>query len=110
MSEGQTVGAFLQEKLGNMAKWVDHEVGKENLSVDIIAGIAGRSELEATVLGSVLRSNKEMVDQRNWSGLGYLARQHLPELEEVIGAINQRERLHAKFWRYMDLFVEVMGS
>ena len=32
-----------------MAKWVTEEVGKENLPADPIAGIAGRSALEATV-------------------------------------------------------------
>lgn len=109
--EGQTIGQFLKQKLGNMAKWVNSEVGKENLPVDVIAGIAGRSELEATVLGNLLRSNKRMVDQRNWAGLSSLARMNnMPELEEVIVAINQRPTMHDKFWRYMDLFVEVMGS
>ena len=31
-----TIGDFLRHKMGNMARWVSDEVGKENLPVDVV--------------------------------------------------------------------------
>jgi hypothetical protein len=105
----QSKGEFLKEKLQNMARWVDEEVGKENLPVDIIAGIAGRSAVEATLFASQLAANKAKVTHRDWSGLvQVMAQETLPiELQEVIVAIQHRPPMHDKFWRYMGLFIEV---
>ena len=96
MSEQQTKGEFLLEKLTNMAKWVTSEVGKENLSVDIITGITGRSAFEVTAIAA--------------SGLVQLMEaNNAPfELQEVIVAVQQRPAMHEKFWRYIDLFVTVV--
>ena len=52
-----------------MARWVEQEVGKENLPADLVAGIASRSELEASALSGALLSNREQVAQRDWRGL-----------------------------------------
>jgi len=105
----QSKGAFLKEKMGNMARWVTEEVGKENLPVDIIAGIDGRSALEVTVLSGALEANKSHVLHRNWSGLVQLMAEHNApsELQEVVVAVQQRPAMHEKFWRYIDLFVHV---
>ena len=65
----ETKGTFLKEKLQNMARWVEQEVGKENLPADLVAGIASRSELEASALSGALLSNREQVAQRDWRGL-----------------------------------------
>ena len=110
MSETQTKGEFLLEKLTNMAKWVTSEVGKENLSVDIIAGITGRSALEVTALAATLEANADLATHRNWSGLVQLmeANNAPRELQEVIVAVQQRPAMHDKFWRYIDLFVTVV--
>ena len=106
----QTKGSFLLEKLNNMAKWVTLEVGKENLPVDIIAGINGRSALEVTALCSTLEANADLATHRNWSGLVQLMKaNNAPiELQEVIVAVHQRPAMHDKFWRYIDLFVTVV--
>jgi len=106
----QTKGEFLKEKFANMASWVASEVGQENLPDGVLSGITGRSEVEVTMLASTLHSNKSMVDQRNWAGLGALAGEHIPAVQSVITAINQRADMHGKFWRYMDLFVEVVSE
>lgn len=108
--EPQTKGTFLLEKLTNMAKWVTQEVGKENLPVDIITGIAGRSALEVTVLCGALEANSKQVTHRNWSGLVQLmeANNAPRELQEVVVAVQQRPEMHEKFWRYIDLFVDVV--
>lgn len=104
-----TKGEYLKEKLGNMARWVTKEVGKENLPADIIAGIDGRSELEVTVLCGALESDCKQVTHRNWSGLVKIMEDNnVPnELQQVVVAVQRRPEMHEKFWRYMDLFVEV---
>ena len=108
MSE-QTKGDFLSEKLLNMAKWVTLEVGEENLPVDIIAGIDGRSALEVTMLCGALEANADLATHRNWSGLVQLMEANAApsELQEVIVAVQQRPAMHEKFWRYIDLFINV---
>lgn len=104
-----TKGEFLHEKFGNMARWVTQEVGEENLPVDVIAGIAGRSAVEVTTLCGILGANSDQVTTRNFSGLLQLMQaHHLPdEVQQVVTAVQQRKSMHEKFWRYMDLFVTV---
>jgi hypothetical protein len=106
MSQTQTKGAYLKDKLENMTRWVIGEVGKENLPVDILAGIAGRSELEVTAFAGKLESNSVQVAHRDWHGLAQLL--PLRELQEVVTAIKQRPSMHDKFWRYMELFIEIV--
>ena len=105
----QTKGEFLKEKMENMARWVTEEVGRENLPVDIIAGIAGRSALEVTVLSGALEANKAQITHRNWSALVRLLAENKtpPELQEVVVAVQRRPPMHDKFWRYIELFVQV---
>jgi hypothetical protein len=105
----ETKGEFLLTKINNMAKWITEEVGKENLPVDIIAGIAERSALEVTVLCAALEANSDLATHRNWSGLVQLmAKQHAPpELQEIVAVVQHRPPMHDKFWRYIRLFVEV---
>ena len=104
-----TKGEFLKEKMNNMAKWVNSEVGAENLPVDIIAGIASRSAVEVTALAGALNANKTLVTTRNWSGLVQLMDQHGVDatLQQVVVAVFKQEHMHEKFWRYMELFCEV---
>ena len=105
----ETKGTFLKEKLQNMARWVEQEVGKENLPADLVAGIASRSEMEASALSGALLSNREQVAQRDWRGLMHsIADGNVPaSVLEVVKRVEERESMHEKFWRYMDLFVEV---
>ena len=105
----ETKGAFLKNKLQNMARWVEQEVGEENLPADLVAGIASRSELEASALSGALLSNREQVAQRDWRGLMHsIADGNVPaSVLEVVKRVEERESMHEKFWRYMDLFVEV---
>ena len=110
VSKEQTKGEYLLEKLTNMAKWVTSEVGKENLSVDIITGINGRTALEVTAFAATLEANADLVTHRNWSGLVQLMETNNAsfELQEVVVAVQQRPTMHEKFWRYIDLFVTVV--
>lgn len=104
----QTTGEYAKEKMENMARWVHNVVGKENLSADIIADINGRSVLEVMVLCTTLQANENIVAQRDWSGLGDLLKEtNHAVMKEVYALIEHREVMHEKFWRYMELFVEL---
>lgn len=103
-----TIGEFLREKLGNMANWVTTELG-ELSSVDIKQYIADRTDTEIAYLISILGSNSTMIAHRDWSGLARQA--DLPvEMLEVFQQIRKRDDMHDKFWRYLDLFVEVISN
>ena len=104
-----TKGAFLKTKLQNMARWVEFEIGRENLPADVIAGTDGRSELEVCMLAGALQANKDVTIHRDWVGMARLMREHSfpAEVQGVITAIRARDGMHDKFWRYVDLFVEV---
>jgi hypothetical protein len=112
MSDGQSKGEFLKAKMENMARWVTGEVGQENLSVDIIAGITGRSALEVTVLCGALEANNNLAIHRDWSGLvRLLEANHAPsELQEVVVSVKHRPQMHDKFWRYITCFIEVSAQ
>jgi hypothetical protein len=108
MQGDMSKGAFLKQKANNMVKWVAEEVGPENMSADILADMNARSEVEIVLLASKLHSNKSVVDQHNWAGLGALAESAMPVVASIVAMIRQRAHMHDKFWRYMQLFVEVV--
>lgn len=110
MNEEQTKGQFLKQKLVNMARWVTGVVGEENLPADMIAGITERTQLEATVFANTLHENSHQVTAKNWEALEDLAAKSSPEILEVVALIRKREEMHEKFWRYMDLFVDVAAA
>lgn len=107
-----TKGAFLKQKLINMARWVTEELGQENLPADLIADITDRSELECTLIASQLQSNKSLATHRDWVRLGQsLGDERLPPwLQEVIVRVRKKETMHDKFWRYVELFIEVAAQ
>ena len=105
-------GEYLKEKMSNMARWVSQEVGKENLLVDIIAGIDGRNAFEIGVIAAHLEANRDLATHRNWSGLVQLIDgEGCPsELQEVVIAVQRRPEMHDKFWRYIELFIAVAAQ
>jgi hypothetical protein len=106
------LGAFLKEKLGNMARWVTGEVGKQNLPVDIEQLIHDRSVVEVTFLAQVLDANSPKVAHRDWSGLVRMMQEEdLPvEFVAVVQAVRARGEMHDKFWRYLELFRDVIQN
>jgi hypothetical protein len=104
----QTVGEFLREKLTNMGTWISSELGQTH-SVDIKQYIAERTDTEIAYVVGVLGSNSTMITHRDWSGLARVA--DIPaELLDVFQLIRKREDMHDKFWRYLELFVEVISN
>lgn len=103
----QTIGHFLREKLTNMGGWINEELGTQ--PVDLKQYVAERTETEIAYVVGLLSTNSNLITQRNWSGLAGLA--DLPaELQTVFSLIHQREEMHDKFWRYLELFVVVISN
>ena len=118
MTEGETVGSFLKLKLGNFARWVTEEVGKENLSFDFNEHVAARSEIEVVVLAEILATHTSKITHRDWQGLHSalhaegqsIGSNGLAQIMEVLQAIRVREAMHSRFWMYMELFRDVVIS
>ena len=102
-----SVGDFLREKMGNMSRWVKEELGNTGMDVEHIT--AEWTDTEIAYIVGVLESNSTKIAHRDWSGLAKVS--NLPdELLELFQMIRKREDMHDKFWRYMELFVEVISN
>ena len=113
----QTVGAFLKAKLSNLAVWVIESLGKENINMDLEQFVNRRSEVEITFFADVLSSNSAKVVHRDWAGLvGILSTDATIPSDvsatfiDLLQLVRSRPELHDKFWRYMELFRDVVNN
>ena len=113
----QTVGGFLKDKLKNLALWVTESIGKENISMDLELFVNRRSEVEITFFADILNSNSAKVVHRDWAGLvGILSTDATIPKEvadtfiQILQLVRQRQQMHDKFWRYMELFKDTVNS
>ena len=104
-----TVGAFLKSKMHNMAVWVHEELGTV-LTIDYVAAVDARLELELTTFAAMLHSNKHIESQRDWDALFALATDQagFEPVVQLLKDVRAREHMHEKFWRYVKLFIDVM--
>ena len=101
----QTISEFLKEKLGNMARWVSEEVGKEKLQVDLEQLVEDRSAVEVTFLAQTLSAHVSKVTHRDWYGLiSMLEDESLSPFVAIAQEVRARDDMHDKFWRYLELF------
>ena len=116
MSAGSVrVGAFLKEKLMNLAVWVTNTIGKENINMDIEQFVNRRSEVEITFFADILSTNSVKVIHRDWMGLvgilesdATIPRDVADSFITILQLVRQKEEMHDKFWRYMELFRDVV--
>ena len=113
----QTVGAFLKAKLSNLAVWVIESLGKENINLDLEQFVNRRSEVEITFFADILSSNSAKVVHRDWAGLvGILSTDATIPSDvsatfiDLLQLVRSRPELHDKFWRYMELFRDVVNN
>jgi len=105
----ETVGAFLKDKLGNMARWATGELKNTDYGVDLEHFVRERTEMECAYLAGLLSTNSNMITHRDWSGLARIG--EMPrQLLDVFHLIRQREDMHDKFWRYLELFANVISN
>ena len=113
----QTVGAFLKVKLSNLAVWIIESLGKENINMDLEQFVNRRSEVEITFFADILSSNSAKVVHRDWAGLvGILSTDETIPSDvsatfiDLLQLVRSRPELHDKFWRYMELFRDVVNN
>ena len=103
-----TVGEFLREKMTNMGRWVNTELGTE-LDVDLEQYVARRTETELAMIANLLSTNSTIIIHTDWSGLSRLG--DIPEeLQTCFHCIRQRQDMHDKFWKYLQLFRDVISN
>jgi hypothetical protein len=102
----QKLGMFLREKLRNFVTWVLSEIPKTELPVGYSLNKLATAS-QCVEFAEVVTDMREPVTARDFDALS----QH-PQATEtmvmVIRAVYQRPELHEKFWRYMDMCVEVL--
>lgn len=107
-----TTGAFLKEKMRNMAAWVRVELG-DLISERTLKMIHDMTELEATYAASYLLDDASVpIAHRDWPKLIRLVSEssELKPLQAIALSIHARPQMHEKFWRYLDLFCEVIRN
>lgn len=93
----------------NMANWITDEVGKENLGVDLPHYLSKRSDAELVYVAEVLKGYKTQIAREDLDSL--IRQEDIPrEIREVITKLVKLPDLHPKFWRYMNLYVEVISN
>lgn len=104
-----SVGEFVKSKMHNMAVWVQEELGSV---IAIVAAVDARSELELTTLCVMLHTEKAIAATRDWDALIELAREEaaLAPLLQILVEVRARESMHEKFWKYVQLFIDVIDE
>ena len=101
--DDETVGTFLAQKAENMKRWLEGE----NVLVPFEP-----TPLRATLLANELAKHNDLVESAAFEPLIGMLREvsGASELVECLEAVQSREDLHPKFWRYIQLFVETVSS
>lgn len=99
-----SVGEFLNSKVINLLTWLQ----TENIisSLELHEAKAACTPLRCVVLAQQLQQHKACIIHRDW--LAFVQTDEVPEVMKVaVAKIRQNPDLHDKFWRYMQLFVDV---
>lgn len=106
-----SIGKFIKSKMHNMAVWVQDEIGSV-MAIDYVTAVDARSELELTTLCVMLHTEKDIATRRDWDALVELASAEaaLQPLLQILVEVRQREPMHDKFWKYVQLFIDVIDE
>jgi len=95
-----TTGAFLQEKFGNMQRWLGTE-----LKTPLMEGYP--TDIECTYVAEKLHDKRDAIAERDWD----IIYNELPgALTTTVDEIRSRGDLHDKFWRYLSLFSDTIAA
>jgi hypothetical protein len=106
-----TVGAFIAEKLFNMAAWIERE-GVEG-SHGIVVESMKLTPLSATLIASAIKAEHIAVAARDWDSLFNQFKLDAGKYTMFKGfvslfeSVRDRPDMHERFWRYMDMMCEV---
>jgi len=98
-----TKGAFLHEKMTNMAAWLDSELESSAFA----ERMKNCTYAQATLIAATIKERAEVVQARDFDAFGSM--HGIPdEFKDIALQIQTRTDTHDKFWRYLDLFVSVV--
>ena len=96
-----TVASLLREKTSNMATWLRNEGLPTELQ------LAQFSDIELVTFAHTLRNDySDCIKARDF----FTDREIPSEVSQVVQFIERRPSLHDKFWRYLQLFSEVVNT
>ena len=95
-------GEFLLEKVLNMSRWLD-----ANLDLGLVDQAHDIQTFQATVLASSIGSKVQIAAKRDWEELIIVIANEAPVLLQAAMLVQDKPEMHDKFWRYIDLFVEI---
>jgi hypothetical protein len=95
------LGDFLQEKALNMRMWLREQLDEPKL-LEVMDNMLKN---DFVALGDECLEHKQPIFRRDFREL-MQAVQNTP-LFEIAQRVRAKEELHDKFWRYMELFVNV---
>ncbi|KAL3919537.1 MAG: hypothetical protein SGPRY_005593 [Prymnesium sp.] len=102
-------GEFVKQKVQNMVRWERNELGDDVITESLQQAILCRSEVEIVYVLRTLKDHTADVHKRDWEGLANSAT--VPdEFKTLIVAIRDKPVMHDKFWRYLDMFSEVLAQ
>ena len=91
---------FLRQKFTNMAVWVEDETGHA-----LTPYISQLTDINLVAVASFIDS--EGVSNRDWEAI----QKEMPaELKRAVAAVQSKPGMHDKFWRYCDMFVDVISK
>lgn len=98
-------GDFILQKVVNMAKWLD-------ASLDLrTCDEAGKlNALQATLLAASVGAHREVAERRDWDAILVIVERDAPMLLEAATMVRSKSALHDKFWRYIELFVNITNQ
>ena len=97
----ETKGSFLKSKMHNMRAWLQGE-----LTGAAVHALPEVTEVQACYLEECLIPHKGSVSEKRFEALA--ADKSLDaSFREVLTEIQRAPATHDKFWRYVDLFLEV---
>ena len=104
----QAIGIFLQEKLKNFVKWVLSEIPKKELPTGYSLNKLATAS-QCVEFAEIVTEMRAPVTARDFDALSKHS-QATETMVAVIRAVYLRPELHDKFWRYMDMCVDVLDQ
>lgn len=102
-------GYFVKEKVGNMVRWARNELGDDVVPETLQHAILRRSETEMLYVVGILKTHEIEIEERDWDGI--TSSVAIPdEFKSLVSAIRAKESMHDKFWRYLELFCEIVSN
>ena len=104
----QCIGMFLQEKLRNFVTWILSEIPKAELPTGYSLNKLATQD-QCVDFAEVVVDMREPVAAQDFDGLSKHPLATV-SMSAVIKAVQARPAMHEKFWRYMDMCVEVIDQ